>query len=341
MNRLLTPLAMLSALFVYAETSAQTFTSTDTPLRIPPTGSGGGDSANPDNNTRSTISISGVERSVTDLNVTINLTHTFDSDLEISLEHLETGTLIDLSSGNGGTGDDYIDTIFDDEAATSITAGTAPFTGSFIPEEPLSSFDGELLNGDWVLNIFDDAGGDTGELAEWSLIFESEPIFTPVAPPRAPARSDLLIGKSFSRLKGNNRYDKNRPSNKQTLTRGARIFTTNTANASLLMQNDGGTATSFQLKSKGDQLPRMKVTARVKGGKNITADLKRGGYKTMIAPGESVQVSYSLKTNRFFAGVLRGGDRNDTVQFTLSGGGSKDNATMVVKYRGPAGPPRQ
>src|SRR3989304_2469686 len=71
----------------------------------------------------------------------------------------------------GGSGDNYMNRVFDDEASTLITSGTAPFTGSYKPEESLSYLDGKALDGLWKLSIYDDAGGDTGYLAAsgWSL----------------------------------------------------------------------------------------------------------------------------------------------------------------------------
>jgi subtilisin-like proprotein convertase family protein len=59
--------------------------------------------------------------------------------------------------------------VFDDEAVTPISAGAAPFTGSFRPYEPLSAFDGEHLSGTRTLKIVDNAGADTGSLNSWSL----------------------------------------------------------------------------------------------------------------------------------------------------------------------------
>ncbi len=47
-------------------------------------------------------------------------------------------TMVELSTDNGSTGDNYTNTVFDDEASTAITAGTAPFTGSYRPEGSLS-----------------------------------------------------------------------------------------------------------------------------------------------------------------------------------------------------------
>ena len=51
-----------------------------------------------------------------------------------------------------------------------ITSGSAPFTGSYQPEQPLSVLDGLNAAGDWQLEVIDDAGIDTGTLESWDLI---------------------------------------------------------------------------------------------------------------------------------------------------------------------------
>jgi len=79
--------------------------------------------------------------SIIDVNVRLDITHTYDQDLAVFLIAPD-GTMIELSTQNGGSGENYSDTIFDDEAATAITAGTAPFTGSYQPESPLAALDG-------------------------------------------------------------------------------------------------------------------------------------------------------------------------------------------------------
>src|SRR5688500_18859545 len=66
--------------------------------------------------------------------VNVNITHPYDGDLEIVLIS-PNGIQTILSSNNGGLGDNYTNTTFSMSAGTSITAGVAPFTGSFIPEE--------------------------------------------------------------------------------------------------------------------------------------------------------------------------------------------------------------
>ena len=105
---------------------------------------------------------------IDDVNVTLNLTHTFTGDLDIFLIAPD-GTSVELSTDNGGTGEDMINTVFDDEASSPITGGSAPFTGSFQPEGSLSDFDGLSSLGDWTLSITDDANADGGELQSWTL----------------------------------------------------------------------------------------------------------------------------------------------------------------------------
>ncbi|HMP17842.1 MAG TPA: proprotein convertase P-domain-containing protein, partial [Gemmatales bacterium] len=56
-----------------------------------------------------------------------------------------------------------------DQAANPISAGTAPFTGSFRPEQPLSAFHGISGNGTWTLRVRDVVSSDTGTLQNWSI----------------------------------------------------------------------------------------------------------------------------------------------------------------------------
>ena len=105
---------------------------------------------------------------VTQAQVGLNLEHTFTGDLDIFLIAPD-GTQVELSTDNGGTGENMIGTVFSDNAATSIESGSAPFTGMFQPEGMLSDFDGMSSLGDWTLQITDDAGGDGGTLQDWTL----------------------------------------------------------------------------------------------------------------------------------------------------------------------------
>jgi subtilisin-like proprotein convertase family protein len=105
---------------------------------------------------------------IKDINVNVTINHTRVSTLNLSLIGPD-GTIIDLSSDNGGSGSDFINTTFDDEAAISIKNGTAPFTGSYKPEQQLSIFDVKELTGNWILMIQDDAVSQYGTLQDWCI----------------------------------------------------------------------------------------------------------------------------------------------------------------------------
>ncbi len=115
--------------------------------------------------------------SVQDINVRIRLNHSYDSDLVISLVGPD-GTTVTLASANGSSGDNFGSgandcsgtfTVFDDAAATAISAGTAPFAGSFRPITALSAFNNRASNGNWTLKITDTATDDSGSLFCWQL----------------------------------------------------------------------------------------------------------------------------------------------------------------------------
>lgn len=107
---------------------------------------------------------------VADLNVQVNVSHSYVKDLKISLIGPD-GTRVYLVNQRGGTGDNFTNTVFDDEASQKVTAGSAPFTGSFKPETALSQFDGKLAKGTWQLVIEDVSRNDAGKLNYWSLTF--------------------------------------------------------------------------------------------------------------------------------------------------------------------------
>ncbi len=124
----------------------------------------------------STISIPDVG-AVSDVDVSVRLNHTFDGDLVISLIAPD-GTEVTLSNRRGGGGDNFgtganscagTPTVFDDAAAAPISSGTAPFAGSFRPDQPLSALNGRPTAGTWKLRIADQAGLDVGTLFCWSL----------------------------------------------------------------------------------------------------------------------------------------------------------------------------
>lgn len=121
----------------------------------------------------STLPISGTDR-VADVDVRVNIAHTYDGDLQVYLEHPD-GTLVELFTTVGFSGDNFTNTVLDDEAATSITSGAAPFTGSYRPEGLLSALDGKPAAGTWRLKVTDGDLGDTGVLQSWCLRITTAP----------------------------------------------------------------------------------------------------------------------------------------------------------------------
>ncbi len=114
--------------------------------------------------TNFTANVSGLVGSICKVTVALDITHTWSNDLDIFLIS-PAGTLVELSTDNGLAFDeDYTNTVFDDAAATSITAGTSPFTGTFRPEGSLASVNGQDPNGTWTLRITDDVSDDIGNL---------------------------------------------------------------------------------------------------------------------------------------------------------------------------------
>jgi subtilisin-like proprotein convertase family protein len=118
---------------------------------------------------------------VLDVNVSINLTHTWDADLDVYLIS-PSGTRVRLFDDIGGSGNNFTNTTLDDEAATAITAGVVPFIGSFRPEQPLSTFDHEKPQGAWRLEVSDDFPGESGTLDNWSITIKyGDPVTTTIA----------------------------------------------------------------------------------------------------------------------------------------------------------------
>ncbi len=165
-----------------------TYTSTDVPKAIP------------DNNATgitSSLTVAGNANTVTDVNVTMSATHTWDGDLTFTLI-TPSAVNVSLSAGHGGSGDNYTNTVFDDSAATAISAGAPPFTGSFRPDAALTAAAGIPANGTWLLKAVDSAAADTGNITAWSIAVTTASACTPCA--AAPAMSVNLGSKSGSNV---------------------------------------------------------------------------------------------------------------------------------------------
>jgi subtilisin-like proprotein convertase family protein len=103
------------------------------------------------------------------------ISHSYVGDLAATLIS-PAGTYVRFLNRDGGDGNNFCRTRFDDEVSislASVTGTQAPYIGSWKPSTPLSTFDGESPNGTWLLMLEDLAGDDVGTLNEWSLHFNT------------------------------------------------------------------------------------------------------------------------------------------------------------------------
>ena len=141
----------------------------------------------------------GVNELISDVEVSINMEHSWIGDVTATLTHVESGFSIILipsamsdstnlgsdAGGNvlspalytwGDTGLETIGTAVDplggnDELAPGTylaSDGTAMGAGSFA-----AAFGGDSTFGSWTLNLSDDSGGDPGSIDGWSISFTS------------------------------------------------------------------------------------------------------------------------------------------------------------------------
>ncbi|MFH1748709.1 MAG: proprotein convertase P-domain-containing protein [Planctomycetota bacterium] len=111
---------------------------------------------------------------ISDVNITLNITHGYDDDIDLTLISPPQTTLF---TDIGSYGNDFRDTVLDDEADAPIpdSATEAPFTGSYQPEAGpvLAGLDGNPAAGAWNLKVVDDKTNDTGTIDSWSVTIES------------------------------------------------------------------------------------------------------------------------------------------------------------------------
>lgn len=119
--------------------------------------------------TRDTIVLS-TAGTVTSVELFLHLQHTFDGDLDIVLV-APNGQTRDISSDNGSGNDGGYLTFFVDGATTPVTDPNffPPFSPLCAPEVAMGNMGGSPTNGQWILQITDDAGGDVGVLLGWGI----------------------------------------------------------------------------------------------------------------------------------------------------------------------------
>lgn len=127
-----------------------------------------------------------VNGTITDANLLLNIRHTWDGDVGISLTR-PGGAAVSLwnnANGNcGGSGDNFTNTVLNDQGVAPNCLNTgAPYTGNFqgapggiVNPTVMGGFNTFASGGVWTLSIFDDVGADTGTLLGWSLTLDGPP----------------------------------------------------------------------------------------------------------------------------------------------------------------------
>ena len=174
-----------------------------------------------------TVPSGGGVATINDLNVFVDLDHTWTGDLDITIKHADTGTTAMLFNRYGSSRDDITDVTFDDEGSGgSISGGIPPYgPGSFVPYQLLNIFDGESIEGTWTLTIVDNATGDSGTLYSFRIEGEASPTdsdadgvddVTDLCPdttiPEATVPSNSLKPNHFALADTNNVFDTAAPS---------------------------------------------------------------------------------------------------------------------------------
>jgi subtilisin-like proprotein convertase family protein len=121
---------------------------------------------------------------INNMRVTLNMTHTWISDMVINLM-APNGQVLNLFNQHGGNGDNLTNTVISSTGTTAFTSGSAPFTGTFAATAAsgqgptgytsnAANFAAlySTPNGNWVLAMRDLFGGDVGVLTSWSISFD-------------------------------------------------------------------------------------------------------------------------------------------------------------------------
>ncbi len=115
--------------------------------------------------TTTPLVVSGATTSIAKVEAYVEITHTWGSDMQITLQS-PLGTLVDLSYHEGGSFDDTFNgTLFRMDSPNPI--GSYAFVNlvaapDLQPSGDLNLFNGEDANGTWNLVVYDWAGGDIG-----------------------------------------------------------------------------------------------------------------------------------------------------------------------------------
>ena len=144
------------------ETICSTYQATDIPKTVP--------DANP-NGVESVINVSD-DFVVSDVNLTLDMTHSWLWDLQIYLKAPNGSEVLiyDRSCGSSGIQRQDVDAVFDDEGTAAVCNNSIPaISGVTKSIDLLSILNGGSSQGDWVLRVVDNSSGDVGVINGWAI----------------------------------------------------------------------------------------------------------------------------------------------------------------------------
>ncbi|MEW5986153.1 MAG: hypothetical protein AB1791_05935 [Chloroflexota bacterium] len=116
---------------------------------------------------------------ITDVNIYLDVNHTWVGDLKFIITHLSTGTSVTIVDRPGIPGSQFgcgvadIDAWLDDDASSPVEeqcAAVPPaISGTFTPNQSLTAFNGQNSSGTWRITASDNSQFDTGTLVTWCV----------------------------------------------------------------------------------------------------------------------------------------------------------------------------
>jgi subtilisin-like proprotein convertase family protein len=146
-------------LFKTGQISCSNYSSTNIPITIPTT-------ANVTVNSTLSVPLTDV---ISDVNLTLNITHTWVNDITVTLIS-PAGTQVQLVAQPCTSASlQNITATFDDSGVPVVCGSNPAISGTVIPVQTLSAFNGQTMNGTWTLRVLDSFNQDGGSINSWSL----------------------------------------------------------------------------------------------------------------------------------------------------------------------------
>lgn len=102
---------------------------------------------------------------ITDVNVEVQLDHTYLGDLEIDITSGANVVVFD----NLCSAQPNLHATFDDQAGAALSCPSSDSGLSATPSFPLSAFNGGVVGANWTLVVEDQLGGDSGSFQQWCV----------------------------------------------------------------------------------------------------------------------------------------------------------------------------